>query len=101
LSPLLTPEKAAQYLGIKVKTLHQLVREGKLACVQVTARDRKFTEAQIQEFIESRTIPTPKIVDRKTPHTLPFPRKGGDKQKSTGDFLSERARMREELRSWR
>jgi excisionase family DNA binding protein len=101
LTPLLTPEKAAEYLGVKVKTLHGLVREGKLACVQVTPRDRKFTEAQLQEFIESRTIPMPKVVvDTKAPERLPFPRKGGVQPKSTGDFLSERAKMRSEVRSW-
>jgi len=100
LSPLYTPEQAAEYLGIKVKTLHRLVREGKLACIQVTPRDRKFTEAQIQDFIESRTITMPKIVDRKSADKLPFPRKGGDFQKSTGDSLSERAKMRNEVRSW-
>ncbi len=101
LTPLLTPEQAAEYLGIKVKTVHQLVRDGKLACVQVTARDRKFTKAQLQEFIESRTISMPKIVDKKLSSGLRFPRKGGVQRKSTGDSLSERKKMKEELRSWR
>ncbi len=76
--PLLTPEIAAVLPGIKVKTVHELVREGKLACVQVIPRDRKFTEAQLQEFIENRTISIPKQVDRKTADKLPSPaRKGG------------------------
>jgi excisionase family DNA binding protein len=101
LTPLLTAEQAAQHLGIKPKTVHQLVREGRLACIQVTARDRKFTESQLQEFIDSRTISIPKIVDKRTAGKLPSPRKGGDCQKSTGDSLSERKKMREELRSWR
>jgi excisionase family DNA binding protein len=101
LTALLTPEKAAEYLGIKVKTVHQLVREGRLACIQVTTRDRKFTEAQIQAFIESRTITLPNVIDKKSPRRLPSPaRKGGVERKSTGDFLSERAKMRNEVRSW-
>jgi excisionase family DNA binding protein len=33
----------AQMLGISSKTVHKLVREGKLPCVQVTALERRFT----------------------------------------------------------
>ncbi|MGO9122065.1 MAG: helix-turn-helix domain-containing protein [Desulfomonilaceae bacterium] len=100
LSPLLTPKQAAGFLGIRVKMLHQLVRDGKLACIQITPKDRKFSEAQIYEFIESRTIPVPKSIDRKSPSKVPFSRKGGDSWKSTGVSLSERKKMKEELRSW-
>jgi len=101
LTPLLTVEQTAEHLGIKVKTVHQFVREGRLACIQVTAKGRKFTEAQIQEFIESRTTPMPKFLDRKSPDRLPSPpKRGGDYRKSTAVSLSERAKMREEARSW-
>ena len=100
LNPLLTPEQAAEYLGIRVKTVHQLVREGRLACIQITPKDRKFTEGQLEEFIANRTIPVPRSVDRKTPGKLTFPPNGGEKRKSTGDILSERKKMKEELRSW-
>jgi len=80
LTPLLTPQQAADYLGIKLKTVHQLVRQGKLACVQVTPRDRKFTEAQLQEFVASRTIPMPNPLDKKTAPTVRYrPEKGGAK----------------------
>jgi|SRR5271157_4706929 len=96
---LLTPEKAAEHLGIKVKTVHQLVREGKLSCVQVSAKDRKFTEAQIQAFIDSRTISIPNPVDRKSTRKLPFPRKGGGKPGLFGDSL-DKAQLRKEMRSW-
>ena len=34
----------AQMLGISVKTVHKLAREGKLPCVQVTARERRIVE---------------------------------------------------------
>jgi excisionase family DNA binding protein len=100
LPALLTSKQAAEYLGIRVKTVHELVRDGKLGCVQVTQRDRKFTEGHLQEFIAKRTIPVPKPVDRKPPNKLPFPQKGSDQRKSTGDSLSERKKMKEELRSW-
>ena len=42
LPKLLSPRDVAQLLGISVKTVHKLVRDGKLGCVQVTARDRRF-----------------------------------------------------------
>ena len=38
---LLQPDQVAQVLGVSLKTVHKLVREGKLACVQVTGRDRQ------------------------------------------------------------
>jgi len=100
LAPLYTPEQTAECLGIKVKTVHQLVREGRLACIQMTAKDRKFTEAQIQEFIESRTIPMPKSVDRKSADKLPFAPRGGDRSKLSGDSFV-RAQLRKEMVSWR
>lgn len=34
----------ARILGISSKTVHKLVREGKLPCVQVTARERRVVE---------------------------------------------------------
>jgi DNA-directed RNA polymerase specialized sigma24 family protein len=34
----------AEILGVSTKAVHKLVREGKLACVQVTARDGRSTE---------------------------------------------------------
>jgi excisionase family DNA binding protein len=97
LPTLLSPEEAANHLGVKTRTVHQLVRERKLACIQISAKDRKFTQAQIQEFIDSRTIPTPKPVDRKSHGKLPSPRKGGG-DRNLGDSAKA---LREEMRSWR
>jgi excisionase family DNA binding protein len=92
---LLTAEDVAAILGISVKTVHKLVREKKLACVQVTSRDRRFTREQIQEYIQSQS--TSVRVDKKpAPAVSSHPKKGGTK--SVG---CSRTDLREEMRSWR
>ena len=48
---LLEPKEVASILKISLKTMHKLVREGKLSCVQVTARERRFTPEQVQQYI--------------------------------------------------
>lgn len=99
MEPLLTPEQVADLLGVRVKTLHRFVREGKIACVQVSARDRKFTEEQIKQFVRSRTIEPPKSIDNSEADRIPFrpkPFKGGE-ELSGG---SVRAQLMEEMRSW-
>jgi excisionase family DNA binding protein len=101
MEPLLSPGQAARILGVKVRRVHALCREGKLEYVQVGPRDRRHTAEQLQRFIDRQTVSLPKPVDRKSPDKLLFPRKRGDKKKSTGDSLSERKRMKEELRSCR
>jgi len=84
LERLWSPADVAVALDVSVKTVHKLVRDGKLACVQVTARDRRFTQQQVQEFIQFRT--TPIRVDKKPGGLVSSPhRKGGVKRKSAGD----------------
>jgi len=87
--------KVAKILGVTPKTIHAYVRDGLLGCVQVSARKRKFSETQLQEFIESRTLAAPKQIDRLGSESLPFPQKGG--LKSYGVLSAE---DREALRSW-
>jgi excisionase family DNA binding protein len=58
---LLTPMEAAQILGISKKTVHKLVRDGKLGCVQVTDKERRFTEDQIKAYIK-RQSNEPRVV---------------------------------------
>ncbi|MGB6063257.1 MAG: helix-turn-helix domain-containing protein [Desulfomonilaceae bacterium] len=41
---LLTAATVACILGVSPKTVHKLVREGKLPCVQVTPRERRVAE---------------------------------------------------------
>ena len=40
---LLDSRDVAAVLKVSPKTVHKLVREGKLPCVQVTARERRFS----------------------------------------------------------
>ena len=96
--PLLkSPDEVALILQITAKSVHKLVREGKLSCVQVTARKRCFTDEQVQEYIRSRTIPT--RVDKKPRGPVSSrPRRGGEAGKSVG--VSGKG-LREEMRRWR
>ena len=80
-----TAAAVASILGVSPKTVHKLVREGKLACVQVTSRERRFTDEQVQDFIRSHSIPG--RVDKKPLGRVSSPvRKGGAERKSAGDF---------------
>ena len=56
LAPLMTAWDVARILGIGRSTVHQLVKEGRLACVQVTKRTRRFTREMVEEFIKSETV---------------------------------------------
>ena len=91
---LLTVAVVASILGVSPKTVHKLVREGKLACVQVTTRERRFTHEQVQEYIRSRS--TEVRVDRKDPRPVSSPpKKGGER--SIGVSGTD---LRREMRSW-
>jgi excisionase family DNA binding protein len=56
LAPLMTAWDVARFLGIGRSTVHQLVKEGRLACVQVTKRTRRFPREMVEEFIKSETV---------------------------------------------
>jgi excisionase family DNA binding protein len=85
IAQLLTAIAVASILGISPKTVHKLVREGKLACVQVTARERRFTPEQVNEYIRSQS--TEVRVDKKPARTVSSrPKKGGFERKSAGDI---------------
>ncbi len=91
---LLEPKEIASMLKISLKTLHKLVREGKLSCVQVTARERRFTLEQVQQYIESQS--TAIRVDKKAALAVSSrPKKGG--AKSIGVSGTD---LRKEMRSW-
>jgi excisionase family DNA binding protein len=91
---LLTAAAVASILGVSPKTVHKLVREKQLACVQVTSRDRRFTHEQVQEYIQSRS--TSVRVDKRDPRAVSSrPKKGGTK--SIGVSGTD---LRREMRSW-
>ncbi|MDQ7785476.1 MAG: helix-turn-helix domain-containing protein [Desulfomonilaceae bacterium] len=79
---LLTASRVACILGVSPKTVHKLVRERKMSCVQVTARERRFTHEQVQEYIRSQS--TEVRVDKKVPRAVQSPPKKGG-AKSAGD----------------
>ncbi len=75
---LLSPQEVAGLLQVSVKTVHKLVREKRLSCVQVTSRERRFTPEQVQEYIRSHS--TSVSVDKKDPRPIQSPpEKGGEK----------------------
>ena len=97
LSRLLMPANVAEILGISVKTVHKLVREGKLGCVQVTGKERRFAEEQVRAYIEAQSRGIHEVrVDRKPARRVSSePKKGGEK--SLG--FSRRSLI-EEMRQW-
>lgn len=97
LARLLMPTDVAEILGISVKTVHKLVREGKLGCVQVTSKERRFTDEQVRAYIDAQSRGLPKErVDRKPASRVSSePKKGG--RKSFGDL---RTSLREEMSQW-
>lgn len=95
---ILTTEQVAEYLGLRKSVIHRYVRQGKLDCVQLSFKERRFTESHVKEFIQRQTISKSKPIDSSRSGRLsshPIKKEGGEK--STGD--SARA-IRKEMRSW-
>lgn len=75
---LMNAQDVALILKIAPKTVHKLVREGKLGCVQVTEKDRRFTVEQVQSYIDSQSVEV--RIDKKRAKTIKSePPKGGEK----------------------
>jgi excisionase family DNA binding protein len=104
LPQLLYPRDVAQVLGISVKTIHKLVRDGKLGCVQVTTKDRRFTQDQVQHYIESCTTNAPAKIDREPSVRVDMPRVrqvSTPHKKGGGDSVRfSRRTLKEEMRQW-
>lgn len=94
---LLTVTEASEFLSIRPRTIHKLVRDGKLGCVQVTPKERRFTSEQLAAYVEGQTI-APKEIDRKLGNPLPSKTKGGEKRRERVTRVSERVSVREEIR---
>jgi excisionase family DNA binding protein len=100
LPELLTPEMVAQYLGVNVRTVNKLARDGKLPYVQVTPKKRRFIKDQVIGFVEQKTHSMPKILDQRTTKRLPSPQrtpKGGCGKESFGDSVKT---LRKEMSEW-
>jgi excisionase family DNA binding protein len=94
ISRLLSASDVAEILGISVKTVNKLVREAELGCVQVTPKERRFTEEQIRDYIESRSSKVQ--IDIRTPDRVKSAApKGGEK--SYGD---SRTSLLKEMSLW-
>ena len=95
IAPLLDAKDVALILKSSVKTVHKRVREGKLACVQSSPKDRKFTKEQVQAFIEAQSTEVP-IDKAKEKSVKSCPPKGGEKSIGVS-----KADLRKEMRLWR
>lgn len=97
---LYTAADVSNILLVPIKMIHNLVRQGKLACVQVTPRIRRFTPEQVQQYIDSHSTPPP--VDKKDSRPVSSPpRKGGDtegcpKEKTKDSWAS----LQKEMSQW-
>jgi excisionase family DNA binding protein len=101
LQELMSCERVAECLDVSVRTIHALVRSGKLQRFQV-GRKRRFNEDQLKAYLEAhKTMVRPKLVDKPDVSPVSSSRKsshkGGEKRKS-GDMA--RAQLREEMRQW-
>src|SRR5208337_2954312 len=97
---LLSAKDVAEILGISAKTVNKLVREAKLGCVQVTAKERRFTEEQIREYIESRSSKVQ--IDKTKPDRVKSAApKGGDRQSPDGEKAKDSwASLKKEMSLW-
>jgi excisionase family DNA binding protein len=95
ISKLLSARDVAEIMGISAKTVNKLVREGKLGCVQVTAKERRFSEEQIREYIEARSLQV-QIDTRPPARVKSYAPKGGEKSSR----VFNRADLLKEIRSW-
>jgi len=90
----LSTQEVGEILGISVKTVNKRVREGKLGCVQVTTKERRFTEDQIRDYIESRSSKVQ--IDTRTPVRVKSAApKGGEKSIGVS-----KADLRKEMSLW-
>lgn len=55
---LLQPVEVAEILGISPETVHELVRQGSLNCVQITPKIRRFKKEHVEEFINAHLSKT-------------------------------------------
>jgi excisionase family DNA binding protein len=97
MNALLTPDQTAELLGISLRDLNALCRNGEIRFVRVTPRKRRFRRVDIEEYIERKL--TPRKLDTPAPRYTFIPRKLTEEDKLTAK--EHKKRLREEMRSWR
>jgi hypothetical protein len=97
---LYTDTDVANILLLPKKLIHKLIREKKLACVQITPRIRRFTLEQVQQYIDSHSTPLP--VDKKASRSVSSPaRKGGDTEECPKEKTKDSwASLQKEMSRW-
>ncbi len=100
LETLLDAKDVAKLFKISAKTVHKRVREGKLGCVQVTSKDRRFTRKQVQAFIEAQS--TGVRVDKKDSKPIPsVSKKGGENKEFRREKTKDSwASLKKEMSRW-
>jgi excisionase family DNA binding protein len=97
---LLSIKEVSELLGLSVRRVHALAREGKLGYVSHSSRNKMFTEAQVQDYIRSKTItPPPKVIDGDRRKGLQPPPQVQLKTEG-GSVRAQIRALREEMRSW-
>lgn len=96
-SPLMTAGEASEYLKVSVRTLHGLVRKGKLACIQYNQRVRHFTKEHLEEFISSQHVPVRKE-SRKNRLPERTVKRKRESRREVGN--TDPAALRAEMRQW-
>jgi len=94
---LLSASEVAEILRISTKTVNKLAREAKIGCVQVTSRERRFSEEQVRAYIEAQSK-KPAEVRVDMPHARQVsspPKKGGERS-----FGVSKADLRKEMSLW-
>lgn len=95
INELLKPNQAASKLGISVKTLHRLCREGRIGFVKINQKERGFSRDQIHDYIARQTV-SPRIDSSRSLQVNSIS-KGGTKKKPVRD---SRADLRKEMHQW-
>lgn len=100
MNTLLTTEEVAAYLKIDIREVNFLCRQGRLQCIQISPRKRRFSSDMLDDFVAKNTLSTdsPVTVDTENYRRLPSNRKGGSKKSGSG--VSVRTQLLEEMRSW-
>jgi hypothetical protein len=101
---LLTPQEVSEKLKISVAKVHELCRHGKLTCVQVNKRVRRFAAKHIEAFVQTQTVGPCQnervSVARRATNVLPSTaEKRGITEASPGTDEADPQQLRKEIRS--